>query len=518
MYARIGYKITLIVGAVLIALLVMDAYSFFTTEYRRVKSQIHDEALRFLTSLEAVHTQSMLNRGGLDDDNPAVLTLDGTLSQLSEQQDRIRLWLVMGPKVAAYQQSKGNTVEHPKDDVDREAMRTSDMVFRFINDNEYRLTKPIVLGKGNAVDELCFTCHEGLMGIERGEAIGAISIAYDATVEFAQFRSAAVNFVIATLIVVGLVAVAVVFVVHGVIGKPISRMTESMLRIAEGDLDAPIEGVGRKDEIGEMAKAVQVFKDDRRQLENVGATAVQAAEGVATASVEIAASTSDLSRRTEKNLENLESLSAALFELSTTVSLNAESAEEISSRATTANELANEGGKVVSGAVNAISRIEDSSRQITQIVSVIDEIAFLTNLLSLNAAVEAARAGDAGKGFAVVASEVGKLARRSSDAAKEIKELIDTATSEVDQGVEMVNKSGVAFEEISKTIDALAALVANMASATRDQAKGLQELSSGMSKIETMVQENAALVGQNTSATESLKTQANALTRTMASK
>ncbi len=326
-----------------------------------------------------------------------------------------------------------------------------------------------------------------------------------------------------TLIVIGVVtafalAMMTILLFRVLLGVPLREIRENMIRLAEGDLETPIFGVDRKDEIGEMAKAVLVFKENGLRLESHGATASHVAAGIANASAEIAASTKDLSLRTERNLSNLETSASALSELSMTVSNSAENADVISRRAATANDLAEQGRSIITGAVEAMSEIENSSNRIRQIVSVIDEIAFQTNLLSLNAAVEAARAGDVGKGFAVVASEVGKLARRSSDAAKEVKDLIEAAMTVVGQGVELVNKSGGAFEEISTTIDELAGLVSNMADATREQAMGLKEISSGMSRIETMVNENAALVEQNTSATESLKKQANSLTHAMTPK
>ncbi len=187
---------------------------------------------------------------------------------------------------------------------------------------------------------------------------------------------------------------------------------------------------------------------------------------VANAAAEISASTTDLSQRTEEQAASLEQTSASMEEISATVKKNAENALQANQLTSGSRDIADKGGQVVAKAVDAMARIEDSSRKISDIIGVIDEIARQTNLLALNAAVEAARAGDAGRGFAVVASEVRSLAQRSSQAAKDIKVLITNSSSQVQEGVGLVNQAGTSLTEILGSIKQVADIVAEIASAS----------------------------------------------------
>ena len=171
-------------------------------------------------------------------------------------------------------------------------------------------------------------------------------------------------------------------------------------------------------------------------------------------------------------------------------------------------EVANRGGEVVGKAVAAMARIEESSRKISDIIGVIDEIAFQTNLLALNAAVEAARAGDAGRGFAVVASEVRRLAQRSSQAAKDIKDLINNSTSQVKDGVDLVNRAGSELKEIVSSIKRVAAIVAEIATASAEQASGIDQINKALTQMDEMTQQNSALVEQSAAAAKTLEQQA----------
>jgi methyl-accepting chemotaxis protein len=181
-------------------------------------------------------------------------------------------------------------------------------------------------------------------------------------------------------------------------------------------------------------------------------------------------------------------------EISATVKKNAENAQQANQSATSTREVASRGGEVVGQAVDAMARIEESSRKISDIISVIDEIARQTNLLALNAAVEAARAGDAGRGFAVVASEVRSLAQRSSQAAKDIKDLITNSTTQVKDGVELVNRAGEQLKEIVESIKGVAGIVADIAGASAEQASGIEQVNKALTQMDEVTQQNSALV------------------------
>jgi methyl-accepting chemotaxis protein len=234
---------------------------------------------------------------------------------------------------------------------------------------------------------------------------------------------------------------------------------------------------------------------------------------VSSAAAEISTSTTDLSQRTEQQAASLEETSASMQELSATVQKNAENAQQANQLAAGTQEVANRGGQVVAKTVVAMSRIEDSSRKIGEIIGVIDEIARQTNLLALNAAVEAARAGDAGRGFAVVASEVRSLAQRSSQAAKDIKDLITNSSTRVQEGVDLVNLAGASLNEIVDSIKRVTDIVADITSASSEQATGLDQINKALTQMDEATQQNSALVEENAATAKTLENQADAMTQ-----
>lgn len=232
---------------------------------------------------------------------------------------------------------------------------------------------------------------------------------------------------------------------------------------------------------------------------------------VQTASGEIASASEDLARRTEQAAASLEETSASTETLSVTVQQNADNARKASDLAASANSSATKGGEVVERAVTAMSGIDASAKRITEIIAVIDEIAFQTNLLALNASVEAARAGDAGKGFAVVAQEVRGLAQRSAEAAGDIKNLIQDSNAQVEEGVELVNTAGSSLAEIVESIGKVAEIVREIADASHEQTVGVSDINGSVSNMDAMTQQNAAMVEETTAAARALSDQADAL-------
>ncbi|MDH3662756.1 MAG: methyl-accepting chemotaxis protein [Alphaproteobacteria bacterium] len=232
---------------------------------------------------------------------------------------------------------------------------------------------------------------------------------------------------------------------------------------------------------------------------------------VENAAAEIASGTNDLSKRTEQAASSLEETAASTEQLSATVKQNAENAANANQLADEANGTASRGGEVAGRAVTAMSGIEGSAQKISDIIGVIDEIAFQTNLLALNASVEAARAGEAGKGFAVVAQEVRQLAQRSAQAASDIKILIQDSNGQVKEGVQLVNQAGEALTEIVGSIGKVAGIVRDIAGASQEQAAGVQEINSSVASMDQMTQQNSALVEQSTAAARALSDQAGRL-------
>jgi methyl-accepting chemotaxis protein len=380
------------------------------------------------------------------------------------------------------------------------------------------------------------------------------------------------------------VAAGFIFVLRGMT-RPLHALRDTMVQLADGKFDVVLVGLGRKDEIGDIARAVETFKvkaSEKAQLEadevfrrqkaeaetqartaeeraklaeeqtqvvdslaeglrslsagdltfrlpeqfpetyeqirddfNTAISGLQdtmraiaaATREVASTTAEISTSTTDLSQRTEEQAAGLEETSASMEEISATVKKNAENAQEANQFATGTREVADRSGAVVAQAVGAMARIEESSRKISDIINVIDEIARQTNLLALNAAVEAARAGEAGRGFAVVASEVRSLAQRSSQAAKNIKDLITNSSRQVREGVELVNKAGASLTEIMDSIKRVVEIVSEIASASAEQSTGIDQVNTALTHMDQVTQQNSALVEQNAAAVKALEQQ-----------
>jgi len=368
------------------------------------------------------------------------------------------------------------------------------------------------------------------------------------------------------------------------------RLSTIMQRLAKGEFDVEIVGAGRGDEVGEMARAVQVFKDNglnvrrleaeteaqRRQadearreqdeaaaaaetarnfvvsqlasgLEDLSAgdltvrlseafapefeklradfnTAVEnlretmdvialGAVGLRSSTEEISQASDNLARRTEKQAASLEEVAAALEQVTLTVRTSADGAKQAKAAVASAKANAEHSGEVVRNAVAAMSEIERSARQISEIIGVMDEIAFQTNLLALNAGVEAARAGEAGRGFAVVAQEVRALAQRSTVAAKEIKQLISSSGDQVTAGVDLVGETGKALDLIVAQVGEINGAVGDIALAAEEQAAGLLQINTSVSQMDRVTQQNAAMAEESTAASHSLAQETDELAR-----
>jgi methyl-accepting chemotaxis protein len=419
---------------------------------------------------------------------------------------------------------------------------------------------------------------------------GAMSAASDkieaaSTAAAARAKSVALfsEILMTAAVLAGIIFAGILIVIsRAAIVRPVLNLAADMRRLAAGQNDITVSGAGRADEIGEMAKSVEVFRQsgiERARLEaeaagfqqeldrklkdmeaafelagreqqavvdimakglsslasgdlstriaaqvahdyaalkndfNAAAAGLEdairtisdVAGQIGSGTNEIAQASNDLSRRTEQQAASLEETAAALDEIAATVRQTADGAGRATTEVASARTDAERSGQVVGQAVAAMGAIEDSSRQITQIIGVIDEIAFQTNLLALNAGVEAARAGDAGRGFAVVAQEVRALAQRSAEAAKEIKILISTSSQQVDAGVNLVGQTGEALSRIVGRVAAIDDLVRQISSSSQEQASGLAEVNTAVNHMDQVVQQNAAMVEQATAATHSLK-------------
>ncbi|UEM20516.1 methyl-accepting chemotaxis protein [Skermanella mucosa] len=286
------------------------------------------------------------------------------------------------------------------------------------------------------------------------------------------------------------------------------ELAEVLGHLARGDLTRRIES----DYDGVFLRLKNDFNSTADTLSDVVGRIETAASTIASAAGQVSAGSRDLAGRTEQQVSSLRRTATTMDGLTATVHANVETSVRVEEAAVAAHGAAGRGAGVAEDAVAAMRRIEESSSRIGDIVSMIDEIAFQTNLLALNAAVEAARAGDAGRGFAVVASEVRTLAQRSAAASKEIKQLIQASGTEVHDGVVLVRAAGTALTDITASVGRVADLMGRISRATAEQAKGLDEVNGAITAMDSMAQQNAALVEESSAAAESLESQARELT------
>ncbi|NVM75236.1 methyl-accepting chemotaxis protein-1 (serine sensor receptor) [Duganella sp. SG902] len=311
----------------------------------------------------------------------------------------------------------------------------------------------------------------------------------------------------ATLLITLVVGVVTVVWLIKSITVPLHAAVGVAQTVAGGDLSSEVR-VNSSDEIGDLLGALKAMQDN---LSNIVGQVRSGTETIHGASVEIAAGNLDLSGRTEEQASSLEQTAAAMVELTGTVKQNNENAAEACRLADDASSVAAKGGDAVAQMVQTMGEINDSSRKIVDIIGVIDGIAFQTNILALNAAVEAARAGEQGRGFAVVASEVRNLAQRSAAAAREIKELIGTSVGRVEEGSRLVGQAGATMEQVVASVRRVTAIIGEIAVASGEQREGIEQISTAISQMDSVTQQNAALVEEAAAAADALEQQASSL-------
>ncbi len=322
----------------------------------------------------------------------------------------------------------------------------------------------------------------------------------------------------ATLLVGVALALAVVLLVGAALwlarhlGRPMAYAVQIADQLAEGNLSQPVQPVGNDETVHLLHAMARMQSSFSGIVYSVKANA----DNVATASAEIAQGNHDLSARTEHQASALEETAASMEQLRATVQHNDQNAIRANQLARGASTVAEQGGAVVGQMVDTMQGINEASRKISDIIGVIDGIAFQTNILALNAAVEAARAGEQGRGFAVVASEVRLLAGRSADAAREIKKLINASVQRVEQGSTLAEQAGATMAEVVGSIRRVTEIMGEISASSTEQNAGVAQVSEAVGQIDRVTQQNAALVEQMAAAASSLKAQAQELVQTVA--
>ena len=322
----------------------------------------------------------------------------------------------------------------------------------------------------------------------------------------ASSNHAKIEMILASVLAVLLGAATAYFITRS-ITRPINRAIALAEAVAAGDLTYQVHIEGKD----EVARLIQALRNMVQSLNRIVSQVRAGADAISTAADEVSQGNADLSARTEQQASALEETASAMEQLTAAVKLSADNANAASNSAVSASTIAVRGGEVVSKVIVTMSSIATSSKKISDIIGVIDGIAFQTNILALNAAVEAARAGEQGRGFAVVAGEVRSLAQRSATAAREIKTLISASVEQVDEGSRMVEHAGETMREVVGSIRSVSEIMTDISASSREQSMGIEQVNSAILQMDDSTQRNAAMVEQGTAAAGAMQDQAKKL-------
>lgn len=334
--------------------------------------------------------------------------------------------------------------------------------------------------------------------------IVGVTLSDDIVKNVVRLRNLSAFFGVAAIVVF---AMALYMLIRRVVTVPLEQARNAAKLLADGDLAARVD-LRSRDELGQLGTAINGISEGLTKVVNAIREGTQ---NVTVSAQQIAASNMDLSARTEQQASALEETASSMEELTSTVRKNANNAQEASNQAKTASDIAATGGMEMDQVVDTMTDIANASSRISDIISVIDGIAFQTNILALNAAVEAARAGEQGRGFAVVATEVRNLAKRSADAAKEIKDLINASTEKVQVGTKQVEATGKTMDKIVLNVQRVTDLMNEISAASHEQSGGIHQVNEAISQMEQATQQNAALVEEVAAAATSMRDQATML-------
>ncbi len=391
------------------------------------------------------------------------------------------------------------------DGQEQAALQSGKESFRVDTDAQGEFMRAVrpALALSNSLGKNCLSCHQ----VPEGSVLGVVSMKVSMDQVNKDLTAQRYKSILVAIITAIPVLMLIYPFIRRVVTQPLELAVKAARDIASGDLTQTI-AVTSNNEIGGLQHAL---KDMQSGLARIVGQVRSGTDAIFSASSDIAAGNNDLSSRTEMQATSLDKTTASMHALTSGVNLTADNARQANVLAVSASEVAARGGSVVSEVVHTMDSINASSRKISDIIGVIDGIAFQTNILALNAAVEAARAGEQGRGFAVVATEVRGLAQRSAAAAQEIKALIGDSVSKVSAGSVLVHQAGTTMTEVVESIRSVSAIVADIANASAEQTSGIDRVNGAIGEMNTVTQQNAALVQQAARAAQALQDQAGQL-------
>ena len=512
---RLASRFMVIVGAGLITLVFGTVFGISEYETAALDNRLYNLSLNEMTSLHALIVNVMAKRPE-DGDNIGIQVFNNWFSSRNVDYPG-KVWSAWGPKVTEYmhQAEPDRAPKKPMDVVDEEAFATRKMVARRVGDS-YRLAYPIVLGVTKGADqEVCQTCHKEGMGIQNGEVIAVLSSSLSTVEPDAMLHTTLMYFFVGGIIATFVAVMGVRAILGHVITHPMADVTNCMGTLAGGNTTIEVPGLGRKDEMGDIAHAVQVFKENaiaKRAMEEEAAKAALAREkrmnrleqlistfesavasvlntvsthaehmsDTAKRMVSFAEQASDGATAAQNNAsnanENVRMVAAAAEELSSAIS-------EIAQQVGMSNTVAASASKEAIGANERVHGLAGAADRIGEIINMITEIAEQTNLLALNATVEAARAGEAGKGFAVVAAEVKDLAKQTVRATNQISSQVSTIQGETHQTVDAIQGINSTISSMDGITTAIAAAIEEQGAATQEIARNIDHAASGTHQV-----------------------------------
>jgi methyl-accepting chemotaxis protein len=512
-------RFMIISGVGVLGMAIAATIAFSVVEANRVEERLRHFSENELSSLNALVAAAHEQRRG-DKANIAVAVFDNWFVRRNADYPG-KLWSVWGAKEVTYMADAdpGRAPKKPQDRVDEEALASGKPVGRFVGDT-YRFSLPIIFGvTQTAQSPSCKGCHGNLMDQQPGDVMGVFSSSVNAADDFAQLRRMQMGMAVAALLVTLSVVLVIRVLFGSIVSRPLRGMTETMGRLAQGDVDVLLPGLEARDETGDMARAVQVFRNNlvrQRQLESEQEAAragqarhsaeldrltrdfdqsvTQIVQGLSQSAGQLQRSALGMSETAASTSERAASVSAASEQASANVQTVASAAEELSSSIAEISRQVGHSARITHEAVEEAKRTEgevgalaEATEKIGTVVALINDIAGQTNLLALNATIEAARAGEAGKGFAVVAAEVKHLANQTARATDEIGEQIAAVQERTGRVVDAIQDIMKIILEVGDIAKLIASGVDQQSVATREIAQNVEQAAVGTAEVSTNV-------------------------------